>query len=83
MRQFKMLKPVLALAAALAIGSVAACSHPYEYNDVAHGDHHRWDSREDAAYRRWEAERRIDHIEFDRRTAADQSAYWTWRHAHP
>jgi len=83
MRSLKTLHSISLLAAVLAIGSIAACGRPNEYNDVAFGDRHRWDSREDAAYRRWEAERRIEHVEFDRRAAADQSAYWSWRHAHP
>jgi hypothetical protein len=84
MRPIKMFRSMpLILATVLATGSIAACGRPVEYGDAVFGDRHRWDSREDEAYRRWEGERRFDHVEFARRPAADQSAYWTWRHAHP
>lgn len=74
----------LAVAAALAAGSLAGCApHRNDYYDSVNNDHHRWNNREDAAYRRWEAERHMDHIDFDRRPAADQNAYWSWRHQHP
>lgn len=63
--------------------SLAACARNRDYFDSVNNDHHRWDSREDAAYRRWEAERRMDHIEFERRRAEEQREYWTWRHSHP
>jgi hypothetical protein len=71
------------VAAIVASTSVTSCAHPYEYADTAHNDRHRWDSREDAAYRRWEAERRVDHLEFARRNEEEQRTYWTWRHSHP
>jgi hypothetical protein len=76
-------RATLVVATTLAFGSIAACTHPNDYYDVAYNDHHRWDSREDQAYRRWEAERRVEHVEFTRRNADDQRAYWTWRHSNP
>lgn len=84
MRRFQMFRSVpLVLATVLATGSIAACSRPNDYSDSVYGDRHRWDSREEAAYRRWEAERRFEHLEYARRTEAEQREYWTWRHAHP
>jgi hypothetical protein len=74
--------PFLA-AGVLASASVGACAHRNDIYDVGNNDYHRWDSREDAAYRRWEAERSVQHVEYARRTADEQRTYWTWRHAHP
>ncbi len=37
---------------------------------------------EDAAYRRWEAETRREHVELARRTAAEQREYSDWRRTH-
>lgn len=74
----------LAVATALAAGSLAGCApHRTDYYDSGYNDHHRWDNREDAAYRRWEMEQHMDHIEFNRRAAAEQNSYWAWRHQHP
>jgi hypothetical protein len=55
--------PALVLAASVA--TIAGCTHP-SYYDSVYADTHRWDSREEAAYRRWEAERQIQHIESGR-----------------
>ncbi len=71
------------VAAVFATASVTACSHNRDIYDSGFNDHHRWDTREDAAYRRWETERQIQHVEYERRNDQDQRAYWTWRHQHP
>jgi hypothetical protein len=70
-------------ATVIAGASFTGCAHPANYYDSARNDNHRWDRREDTAYRRWEAERRFDHMEFNRRSADEQRAYWAWRHEHP
>jgi hypothetical protein len=67
----------------LATATVGACAHPRDFFDAGANDHHRWNSNEDIAYRRWEAERQVQHVEFERRSADDQRAYWSWRHSHP
>ena len=71
------------VAGIFATTSVAACSRNREYYDPVNNDRHRWDSREEAAYRRWEAEQRYEHMTYDRRQVEQQRAYWTWRHSHP
>ena len=38
---------------------------------------------EDVYYAQWEHETHRDHVEYARRNAADQKAYWKWRHNHP
>jgi len=72
--------PALSLAASLA--TISGCARP-SYYDSVYADTHRWDSREDAAYRRWEAERQVQHIEFKTRREDEQREYWRWRHDHP
>jgi hypothetical protein len=72
--------PALVLAASVA--TIAGCTHP-SYYDSVYADTHRWDSREEAAYRRWEAERQIQHIEFRARRDEEQREFWRWRHDHP
>jgi hypothetical protein len=71
------------LAGIFATTSLTACAHPVEYYDPVYADRHRWDDREDIAYRRWEGERKFEHVEYERRGVEEQRAYWNWRHAHP
>jgi hypothetical protein len=71
------------VAAIVSTASIGACARGAYYDDPVFSDRHRWDSREDAAYRRWETERRIEHIEYSRRVVEEQRTYWTWRHSHP
>ncbi|HEY2163951.1 MAG TPA: hypothetical protein VGH04_08175, partial [Gemmatimonadaceae bacterium] len=69
--------PALLLGAVLAasLATITGCMHP-SYYDSVYADTHRWDSREDAAYRRWEAERQIQHLEFKARRDEEQREYW-------
>ena len=80
---FLLRRAPLIAAAIMATGTLAACAHPVEYEDPVYTDRHRWDVREQRAYERWEAEQRYQHLEYERREAAEQRAYWTWRHNHP
>jgi hypothetical protein len=66
----------------LSLGAIAGCMRP-SYYDSVYADTHRWDSREDAAYRRWEAERQLQHLEFQARRDEEQREFWRWRHDHP
>lgn len=50
--------------------------------DVDHRDYHRWNRGESDYYVRWEGETHRDHVDFGKRPAADQNAYWAWRHDH-
>jgi hypothetical protein len=74
--------PLIA-AALLSAGALTACSHPNEHYNRGYNENRRWDRREELAYERWEMDRQLRHIEFARREAAEQRAYWIWRHDHP
>jgi hypothetical protein len=50
--------------------------------DPFYGDYHRWNGTEDGYYRRWEGETGRSHLDFGRRPAAEQHAYFDWRHKH-
>ena len=80
--KFELSRLPIVVAGMLAAGSIAACSHP-NYYDTAYNDYHPWNRSEEFAYRRWETERQIAHVEYVRRSDQEQRAYWTWRHAHP
>jgi hypothetical protein len=91
MRLLLLLRPApLVTAAIVSMGSVAACSRNHDrydpntgYYDTVNNDRHRWDTREDVAYRRWETQRNMQHADYPRRSADEQRAYWTWRHSNP
>ena len=48
--------------------------------DPYYGAYHRWDHGEGGYYRRWESEGGRGHMDFARRSPADQHSYWGWRH---
>ncbi len=73
---------VIGAASAGSVASISACAGR-SYFDPVYSDTHRWDSREDVAYRRWEAERQFQHVEFATRHEDQQRDYWRWRHDHP
>jgi Ni/Co efflux regulator RcnB len=70
---------VMIAALAAAPVAVSACASHQTY-DQYHSDYHRWDRSENAQYQRWEQETRRGHVDFDRRTAEEQHAYYDWRH---
>jgi hypothetical protein len=51
--------------------------------DEPRRDYHRWDSREDRAYREYLREQRREYRVFSTLDRRDQEAYWEWRHNHP
>jgi hypothetical protein len=61
--------------------ATSACAGHRVY-DPYHGDYHRWNRSEDGRYRQWEGETRRSHVDFDRRPADEQRAYFDWRHSH-
>jgi hypothetical protein len=73
----------LAAAMLVSAGFATACAPTRNVYDSSYNDNHRWDRREDAAYRRWEAEQHLRHIAYEQRVVDEQRAYWTWRHEHP
>ena len=51
--------------------------------DAPHGDYHRWDDREERAYRAYLIERDVPYQEFRKADRREQEGYWEWRHNHP
>ncbi len=73
----------LAAAMLVSAGFTMACSPTRNVYDSSYHDSHRWDRREDVAYRQWEAEQHLRHLAYEQRQIDEQRAYWAWRHAHP
>jgi hypothetical protein len=82
-RQFLLRRVPVIAAGILSTTSIASCAHRNNVYDPVYSDNHRWNAREDAAYRRWEAERNSPHADYSRRNADEQRSYWQWRHNHP
>ncbi|HEY2545031.1 MAG TPA: hypothetical protein VGI46_03105 [Candidatus Acidoferrum sp.] len=51
--------------------------------DREHKDYHRWDDKEDQAWKRFLAEKHRDDHEFAKASKKEQEEYWNWRHSHP
>jgi hypothetical protein len=49
------------------------------YDPYGH-QYQRWNRGEDRFYRQWEVEGHRNHMDFQRRSPGDQTAYWGWRH---
>jgi hypothetical protein len=80
----------LAIAAALAAPAGISTSTSLQAQTIGvkiydrdHKDYHVWDDREDRAYRAYCVEVHREYRPYTKLKRADQSAYWTWRHAHP
>ena len=70
----------------LLIGSIVgttACFARVRIYDEPRQDYHRWDSREDRAYREFLRDVRREYREFRRLSRSEQDEYWRWRHDHP
>jgi len=53
------------------------------YYDRDAKDWHEWNEQEERAYRRYLEESRQRDLAWERANAAQQRAYWKWRHKHP
>jgi hypothetical protein len=49
--------------------------------DKEHKDYHRWDDKENEAWRRFLAEKHREDHEFTEAGKKEQSEYWNWRHS--
>ncbi|HWW87977.1 MAG TPA: hypothetical protein VNZ26_30475 [Vicinamibacterales bacterium] len=76
-RQFRSLVLLVVL------GSSVACAAGIRVYDEPHRDYHRWDAREDRAYRVYLSEQHRNYREFSRLERPEQDQYWAWRHSHP
>ncbi|MEA2722920.1 MAG: hypothetical protein QOH59_691 [Gemmatimonadales bacterium] len=74
---FALMLSATALASAAA---TTACAGGGVVYDPYRHDYHRWNRGEDRLYRRWEVQGHRGHLDFQRRSAGEQSAYWGWRH---
>jgi hypothetical protein len=61
----------------------AACAATVRVYDEPRRDYHRWDDREERAYRAYLTERRREYREFKLIDRREQEEYWAWRHDHP
>ncbi len=83
MRRPREYRAALVLAAAVAGASLLS---GYTSRVPVHdGDspEHRWDAREDAAYRRYLADQHLGYRGFNSLSAKEQSHYWNWRDRYP
>lgn len=65
------------------LGGSAACFGVVRIYDEPHGDYHRWNDREERAYRAFLNEQHRQYREFGRLERPEQDEYWEWRHNHP
>jgi hypothetical protein len=73
---FALMLSATALASASAMTGCAGGGLVY---DPYYHYYHRWDHDEDGYYRRWETEGGRGHMDFAKRSPAEQHAYWGWR----
>ena len=65
------------------VAGAVGCTGRVRIYDQPYRDYHRWDSREDRAYRAYLGEQHRGYREFRTLDSRDQEQYWRWRHAHP
>ncbi len=71
----------MALAAAFALPVLCTgCTGTVRVYDPYYHDYHVW-ATETPYYTQWEHDTHRDHVDFAKRSQADQKAYWDWRHS--
>jgi hypothetical protein len=60
-----------------------ACAARVRIYDPAYHDYHRWDDREERAYRGYLVEQHREYRNFRTLSNSEQTEYWDWRHKHP
>jgi len=68
------------IALMLSATALAGCAGGTLVYDPYWHDYHRWNSGESRYYQQWELNGHRHHVDFSRRTPAEQRAYWGWRH---
>jgi hypothetical protein len=76
----RMVALMLSATALASASAITGCASGGLYYDSYGHDYHRWNHGEDRYYQRWESQTHRSHTSFQRRSAADQHAYWGWRH---
>jgi hypothetical protein len=59
---------------------LSGCAVHARVYDPYYHDYHPWGG-ETVYYGQWEHDTHRDHVDFNHRNAADQKAYWDWRHS--
>jgi hypothetical protein len=76
---FRNLAPLLLAAGMITPAFITGCTvHAGVYDPYYH-DHHVW-ANEEPYYSQWEHDTHHEHMDFQKRSAADQKDYWDWRH---
>jgi hypothetical protein len=70
------------LSAPMTLQACAGHGNVGSYYDPYYSDYHNWNGTELGYYQRWEGETGRQHMDFGRRPAEEQHAYFGWRHAH-
>jgi hypothetical protein len=82
--QVAVLSALMLSAAVLASASaMTGCASGRVVYDPYRQAYHRWNRGEDRLYRQWEVGGHRNHLDLQRRSPGDQSAYWGWRHRQP
>jgi hypothetical protein len=82
--RFSALALVAALVSPVVISSTAQAQAGVELRiyDKNHKDYHNWNADEDKTYRAYLNDNHRKYRDFKRQSAAQQRAYWQWRHTH-
>ena len=59
------------------------CAARVSVYDPYRNDYHRWDGREQRAYRQYWEERHRKYRKYGRLNDGEKREYWDWRHHHP
>jgi hypothetical protein len=86
-RVFSALLMTATLAAPLAVPTGAIAEEGSVHGSVTvrifdpfRRDYHRWDGREERAYRAYLTERHRSYVIYERQRLSQRRAYWRWRH---
>jgi hypothetical protein len=71
---------MLSAAALASASAMTGCAGGGLVYDPYGRDYHRWNQGENGFYQQWEVGSHRIHMGFNRRSRADQNAYWSWRH---
>ena len=81
MRSILKCTSTLLLAAAISAPALmTGCAARVRVYDPYYHDYHNWNG-ETVYYNQWERDTHRDHVDYNKRNAADQKAYWDWRHS--
>lgn len=59
---------------------IAGCAAHVRVYDPYYHDYHAWNG-EVVYYNQWERDTHREHLDYSKRSAAEQQQYWNWRHS--